>query len=147
MAVTTQFRSFLLLVLLGYAPSSLSHGVGLKIERQEAAVIWLHHTDDTPLADVAYELTADGGNAPYQSGKSDASGRVVFIPGDVRGWRLRVFSEDGHGIDTVLELAPGMASHSHTGHTYSELTKLILGIGILLSGFGVMMLFTKRKRR
>ncbi|MBW9266898.1 MAG: ABC transporter permease [Candidatus Thiodiazotropha sp. (ex. Lucinisca nassula)] len=147
MAVTTRFRSFLLLVLLGYAPSCLSHGVGLKIERQEAAVIWLHHTDDTPLADVAYELTADGGNAPYQSGKSDASGRVVFIPGDVRGWRLRVFSEDGHGIDTVLELAPGMASHSHTGHTYSELTKLILGIGILLSGFGVMMLFTKRKRR
>ncbi|MES9892356.1 MAG: LPXTG cell wall anchor domain-containing protein, partial [Candidatus Thiodiazotropha sp.] len=60
---------------------------------------------------------------------------------------LRVFSADGHGIDTVFELAPGVASHSHTGHTSSDFTKLILGIGILLSGFGVMMLFTKRKRR
>ncbi|MEW8012860.1 MAG: hypothetical protein AB2766_07375 [Candidatus Thiodiazotropha endolucinida] len=147
MAVTTQFRSFLLPVLLVYATSCLSHGVGLKIERQEAGVIWLHHTDDTPLADVEYELTATGGKAPYQSGKSDALGRVVFIPGDVREWRLRVFSADGHGIDTVFELAPGVASHSHTGHTYSDFTKLILGIGILLSGFGVMMLFTKHKRR
>ncbi|MEW8086793.1 MAG: hypothetical protein AB2823_14640 [Candidatus Thiodiazotropha endolucinida] len=147
MAVTTQFRSFLLLVLLGYAPSCLSHGVGLKIERQEAGVIWLQHSDDTPLADVEYELAADGGNTPYQSGKSDALGRVVFIPGDVREWRLRVFSEDGHGIDTVFELAPGATSHSHTGQTYSDFTKLILGIGILLSGFGVMMLFVKRKRR
>ncbi|MEW8028445.1 MAG: hypothetical protein AB2792_00720 [Candidatus Thiodiazotropha sp.] len=119
----------------------------MKIERREAGVIWLHHTDDTPLADAQYELTAAGGNAPHQSGKSDALGRVVFIPGDVREWRLRVFSEEGHGIDTVFELAPDAVSHSHGDHAYSDFTKLILGIGILLSGFGVMMLFTKRKRR
>jgi hypothetical protein len=71
----------------------------------------------------------------------------VFIPSNAQEWRLRIFSEDGHGIDTIFELTPGAASHSHAGHTDSDITKLVLGIGILLSGFGIMMLFTKRKQR
>jgi nickel transport protein len=140
-------RSLILLVLLGYIPMIFSHGVGLEIEQQEASVIYLHHTDDTPLVAADYELTVAGASTPYQSGKTDASGRVVFIPGDLREWRLRVFSEDGHGIDTTFKLTPGTLSHSHADHVDSDITKMILGFGILLSGFGIMMLFTKSKRR
>jgi nickel transport protein len=142
----TTFRFLLLLALLGYAPMILSHGVGLHIDRQEAGVIQLHHDDATPMAEAGYELSVVGASAPYQSGKTDALGRVVFIPGDVRAWRLRVFSEDGHGIDTTFELTPGAISHSHADHVDSDITKLVLGIGILLSGFGILMMFTKRKR-
>jgi nickel transport protein len=143
-----KIRTFSLsIILMVYAPMILSHGVGLDIERHEADVIQLHHDDDTPLAEVAYELTAAGASTPYQSGKTDALGRVVFISGDVSEWRLRVFSEDGHGLDTTFELTPGVASHSLTDHAESDITKLVLGIGILLSGFGIMMLFAKRKQR
>jgi nickel transport protein len=140
-------RYLILFVLLGYVPMTLSHGVGLEIEQQEASVIYLHHTDDTPLIAADYELRVAGASAPYQSGKTDVSGRVVFIPGDFREWRLRVFSEDGHGIDTTFELPSGTLSHSRADHTDSDITKLVLGFGILLSGFGIMMLFTKSNRR
>jgi nickel transport protein len=147
MVAIKRLRSFLLLLLLGYAPMILSHGVGFEVDRQEAIVIRIHHADDTPMSHAGYELSMAGASAPYQSGNTDAMGRVVFIPSDAPEWRLRVFSEDGHGIDTTFEVTPGAVYHSHADHTDSDITKLVLGIGILLSGFGIMMLFSKRKPR
>ncbi|PVV12023.1 MAG: hypothetical protein B6D77_06000 [gamma proteobacterium symbiont of Ctena orbiculata] len=146
MATSNKIRSLFLLLLLSYAPLALSHGVGLAMARQEAQVIWLRHDDDTPLADADYELSVVGANTPYQTGQTDALGRVVFIPGDLLQWRLRVFSEDGHGVDKTFELTAAGAIHSHDDHGYSHITKLILGIGILLSVFGVVMLFVKRNK-
>ena len=121
--------------------------MGLEIDRQEAHVIRLQHADDTPLVDAEYELSVVGAEAPYQTGQTDALGRVVFIPGDVRQWRLRVFSQDGHGIDRTFELAAGTALPVHDAHSYSDITKLVLGVGILLVGFGIVMLFAKRNKR
>jgi nickel transport protein len=140
-------RSLFLFFLLSLTSQVFCHGLGVEIDRQEAGVIWLHHDDDTPLSHVEYELSVAGANTPYQTGQTDALGRVVFIPGDVRQWRLRVFSQDGHGIDRTFELTPGRLSHTHTEHSHSTFTKLILGIGILLSGFGIIMLFVKRGPR
>jgi nickel transport protein len=133
-------------VLLAYTPLLLSHGVGFEIERHEASIIHLRHGDDAPLANTDYELSMVGSETSYQSGKTDALGRVVFIPGEVRKWRLRVFNQDGHGIDTTFALTPDGLSHTHHDHTSSHITTLILGVGILLSGFGLLMLFTRRKR-
>jgi nickel transport protein len=141
-------KFFILVILTLHPHLILAHGVGLYIDRQEARVILrLHHADDTPLAEAGYELSVAGAEVPYQSGKTDTLGRVVFSPGDTREWRLRVFSEDGHGIDTRFELTPGTVSHAHADHTDLDITKLVLGIGILLSGFAMMMLYAKRKRR
>lgn len=139
-------RSLLLLLLLIYAPLLLSHGVGLEIEHHGAGIIRLHHTDDTPVANSEYELSVAGAETPYQTGKTDSLGRVVFTPGEVREWRLRVFSQDGHGIDTTFELGPGGVSHTHHEHTSSQITSLILGLGILFSVFGLLMIYTRRKR-
>lgn len=137
----------LLLLLLGYSPLLMPHGVGLEIERREAQVIWLHHDDGTPLSDARYELSVVGVDRPYQTGYTDARGRVVFIPGDDRQWRLRVFSQDGHGIDTGFELDRSTLRRSQIDLPVSGITKVILGIGILLSGFGILMLFAKRDKR
>ncbi|MES9970788.1 MAG: hypothetical protein ABW092_12210 [Candidatus Thiodiazotropha sp.] len=146
MATSNKIRSILLLFLISHLPAALSHGVGLTMDRREAQVIWLAHEDDTPLANAAYELSVVGVNRPYQRGQTDALGRVVFIPGDSTQWRLRVFSEDGHGVDRTIELTAGEAVHSHHEHGSSDLTKLILGVGVLLSGFGFLMLFAKRNK-
>jgi nickel transport protein len=139
-------RSLLVFILLAYTPLLLSHGVGFEIDRQEATVIQLHHGHDTPLANADYELFMFGEQAAFQSGKTDALGRVAFITGEVRKWRLRVFNQEGHGIDTTFELTPDGLPVAHHNHTSSQVTTLILGVGILLSGFGLVMLFTRQKR-
>jgi hypothetical protein len=120
--------------------------VGFEIVSREASVIRLNHGDDTPLVNADYELSVVGVETPYQSGKTDVFGRVVFIPGDLREWRLRVFNQDGHGIDTTFELDRGALSRVHHDHDSSDVTRLILGIGILLSVFGLLMLYTRKKR-
>jgi hypothetical protein len=139
-------RSLLVFILLAYTPLLFSHGLGFEIDRHEASVIHLHHSHDTPLANADYELSIIGAETSYQSGKTDALGRVAFIPGEVRKWRLRVFNQDGHGIDTTFELTPDGLSDAHHAHTSSHISTMILGVGILLSGFGLLMLFSRRKR-
>ncbi|MBT2970751.1 MAG: ABC transporter permease [Candidatus Thiodiazotropha sp. (ex Ctena orbiculata)] len=118
----------------------------MAIDRQEAQVISLHHDDETPLAGAEYELFAAGADLPYQSGRTDARGRVVFIPGDLRQWRLRVFGEDGHGLDTHFESTADPRHQGHVDHEVSKTSLLVLGLGILLSGFGAALLFAKRNR-
>ncbi|MES9992626.1 MAG: hypothetical protein ABW098_11765 [Candidatus Thiodiazotropha sp.] len=110
-------------------------------------MISIQHEDDTPLADVDYELSIAGEEWPYQSGRTDARGRVVFIPGTERRWRLRVFSADGHGLDERFELDPDPLPHGHADHGVSRISKLVLGVGILLSVFGIALLFARRSKR
>jgi nickel transport protein len=147
MVSSNRILTALLSITILYPPLLLSHGTGLEIERREATVIRLQHDDDTPMADANYELTASGEDQPYQTGHTDARGRVVFIPGDARQWHLRVFSQDGHGIDRRFELDAAAPRQSHGDDSIPGLAKAILGIGILLSGFGLMMLFVKRSKQ
>ncbi len=147
MVSSNRIPAALLLMILLYPPLLLSHGTGFEINRQEATVLRLHHDDDTPIADANYELSMEGADLPYQTGHTDADGRVVFIPGDARQWHLRVFSEDGHGVDKHFELHAGATGYSRDPDSISSLSKAILGLGILLSGFGLMMLFLKRAKQ
>ncbi|MET0070691.1 MAG: hypothetical protein ABW096_11700 [Candidatus Thiodiazotropha sp.] len=146
MVSTTTIRTLSLLLLLAYPALLFPHGIGLDMDRQEAQIITLHHDDETPLAGAGYELFAAGADLPYQSGRTDAGGRVVFLPGDIRQWRLRVFGEDGHGLDRRFELTADAQLHGHEDHQVSTISKMVLGLGILLSGFGTALLLAKRKR-
>lgn len=146
MVLKNRILATLLLPVLIHPLLVFSHGVGLEIDRQEATVIRLHHDDGTPLADASYELSRGGKDLPYQSGQTDASGRVVFIADDAGQWHLRVFSQDGHGIDERFDVNPNLAQPRRENQAVSGLTKMVLGIGILFSGFGLMMLFVKRSK-
>ncbi|MEW8509018.1 MAG: hypothetical protein AB2598_20220 [Candidatus Thiodiazotropha sp.] len=118
----------------------------MDIVRQEAQVISIHHEDETPLAGVDYELTMVGADRPYQSGRTDTGGRVVFLPGTARQWRLRVFTEDGHGLDRHFELESEPVPQGQAGQGLADISKLVLGVGILLSGFGIAILFVGRNK-
>lgn len=135
---------FLLFLLMSYAPLVQSHGVEMSIDQAEASIITLRYHNNQPFANVAYELFVAKSKSAYQSGRTDAQGRVVFVPGSIRQWRIRVFSEDGHGTDTHLEVDADSISRFSGGETVSATAYLVLGVGILLSGFGFLLLTVKR---
>ena len=76
------------------------------------------------------------------------AGRVVFIPGDARQWRLKAFSADGHGVDLrfASPAAQGNAAVAiDAGVGPSRTALALLGLGLILALFGAYQLFGKRR--
>ena len=135
-----------LLTLLLLAAPCAAHEVHHVVESSGAVTVRLAYADGKAFAYEAYELYPDGKDIPAQVGRTDAQGRVVFIPGDNRAWRLKAFSADGHGTDLRFE-SPAVADPSAPASDGPNRPSLILfGLALLFGCFGlVQLLFKKRK--
>lgn len=135
-----------LLSLLLFAAPCAAHEVQHTIKTAGAVTVRLAYTDGKPFAYEAYELYPAGKDIPAQVGRTDAHGRIVFIPGTNSSWRLKVFSADGHGADLRFE-SPAVTAPSapaDDGPTRSSL--ILFGLSLLLAGFGLIQ-FLIRKRK
>lgn len=140
--------AFVILLALG-AGTACAHEVHHVVAATGAVSVTLAYADGTPFAYEKYELYAEGKDVPVQVGNTDATGRVVFVPGDTQQWRLKAFSADGHGVDLrfaapALRSAAAAAADAGPG----RLTLALLGLGFILAAFGAYQLFlTRRPRR
>ncbi len=136
----------LLLAALLAAPA-LAHDVSHRVGTAPAVTVALAYADGKPFAYETYELFPEGADVPAQVGRTDGHGRVVFVPGAHRKWRLRAFSSDGHGADFRFESPePGSASSSAESVWLDRPAKAALGLGLILAGFGIWQLFLRRRR-
>lgn len=103
-----------LLALLMVSLPAAAHHVRHEVARGEAVVVSLAYGDGSPLAYDRYDIFAEGAETPYQSGNTDAGGRIVFMPDRTCVWRVKVFSEDGHGADFTIEAGPAKAAAAET---------------------------------
>lgn len=135
---------------LGLAPGAQAHQVSLTQTRSEAVVLTLGYADGTPFAYEAYELYPPGeAEVPAQVGRTDAAGRVAFVPETAGEWRVKAFTADGHGVDQPVQVAaagagdaPGPAPGGGPGVTAA----LITGLGVLFGLFGLYQLFIPKRR-
>lgn len=136
--------------LLGLAigpPVAIAHGLRHEIARGEAVIVLLYHEEGDPFANEAYEVYAPGGLPPHQVGRTDAAGRLSFLPDRAGAWRIKVFSEDGHGLDIAIDAAPGQVALGGPSRPLIErFARPIAGAGLILGAFGVLALFTRGRR-
>lgn len=129
--------------------AGLAHGHEVRLEsaRQEAVVVSLAYAGGQPFAFEAYELYLPGKETPEQVGRTDAAGRVVFLPGEHPAWRIKAYSADGHGVDQALRVAPATVGSAPavTGEP-SRALSVAVGMGVLFGLFGLLQLFVRRKR-
>jgi nickel transport protein len=135
----------LVFLLCGWASLASAHEVHHRIEATGAVVVSLSYADGKPFAYEKYALTPTGQDTPVQVGNTDATGRVVFIPGATEKWRLQATSADGHGVNLEFA-APVVAAGEQTAET-SLPRWLIAGFGLsLIFGlFGLFQLFLRKK--
>jgi nickel transport protein len=127
------------------APAA-AHEVQHDIAQAPAMMVRLVYADGEPFSYENYELFADGSERPAQTGRTDARGRVVFLPDQSKSWRLRAFSADGHGVDLRFDTATGGASTTVALEpATSRGTRLLFGLSVILALFGALQLF-RRKR-
>lgn len=124
---------------------ALAHEVHHSLAAGNAVVVRLTFADGQPFAFEAFEVYAAGSDKPLQVGRTDAQGRVVFLPPGAGELRLRAFSADGHGVD--LKLNPPRGGEATAMVAAEDRTsKIVLGAGILLALFGLVQLVLHRKK-
>jgi nickel transport protein len=144
------------LVVLGVAvlltASSAAHGHALLHEMVagETVIVRLSFPGGDQPWFEPYEVFAPGSDTPFQSGRVNSIGEVSFRPDRTGAWRLRVFTEDGHG--SVIELnvdAEGTvaAARSRQVHSHGYGSRVLAGVGYLLGIFGVWALWRQRRAR
>ena len=122
-----------------------AHELRRTVTQTDAVIIELSYPDGTLFDFEQYEIYRPGGGAPFQVGRTDAMGRVVFVP-DVAGeWRLKAFSEDGHGTDFTFETDAGGTAIGSDQPLIRRYSMICVGVAIILGMFGLLSLFAKRR--
>jgi nickel transport protein len=145
------------LVVLLWLPMGLTwaHEVQHTVETPHVVAIHLTYADGSPFAFEAFEAYPEGKDVPAQVGRTDAQGRALFVPGEYPRWRVKAFSADGHGVDIKID-APTTANEAAAAKATADVaddslagpnraSRLLFGLSLLLAGFGLYQLFSRKR--
>jgi nickel transport protein len=140
------FWGLLMVAVAAGGPPAEAHGVDHRVDREgDAVVVTIAYAHGGEFAHEQYEVFRPGETEPYQAGRTDARGRVVFLPDTAGSWRVRAFTADGHGLDVTVEADPAAASAGPRAGTGR--TARLIGVMVLLLGtLGLAVLYRLRTR-
>lgn len=122
-----------------------AHSLDYQVANQQAVVVSLSYEHGEPMREQAYQLFAPGDSEPYSIGRTDAWGRVLFLPEQAGEWRIKVADAEGHGIDAKIEIGAEQVVTRYEKPLFERYAKLIAGLGLLMGLFGSWALFVQRK--
>ncbi len=162
----------LLLLVCVWTPLAQAHAVNHRIEVATAAIITLNYGNGRPFAHQQYALTPAGQSKPMQVGETDAQGRIAFVPGELRHWRLKASSADGHGVsrgiivpaptqlETALPATAASTSVSSSPPMQADVPaadslscdppvwlRASIGLALMFGLFGLYQMFLRRRPR
>ena len=140
------FQALALLLLL-VPDIARAHEVRHAVSEAKALIVSVSYAGGEEFSQEEYEIYPPGEETPFQVGRTDVLGRVVFVPDRDGQWRIRVFSKGGHGLD-VKVTAGGWERASVAGRVESGGTaRIMFGASLILAAFGVVGLLYGRRRR
>lgn len=138
-------RASMIVLLMLMASSANAHELHYSTTEGRAILIEISYPDHGALSGAPYEIRAAGETAPVQMGWTDAHGRIAFAPLSAGTYHVSVFSEGGHGVNVSVEVDENLAVTASTRAPIERHLKILVGIGVLLGIFGLLMLFYRRK--
>jgi nickel transport protein len=127
------------------APAAAGHDLQHTVTPGQAVVVQVRYPDGSPFSFEAYEVSRAGAKVPFQVGRTDAAGRIAFLPDGPATWRVKAFSEDGHGLDIQLEGAAGASVADLDQPLYDRFARIAVGVALILGLFGIVKLFVRRR--
>lgn len=125
--------------------SAAAHDLQHEVEESPAVSVRLFFADGDEFSFEAYEIYRAGEEVPFQVGRTDTHGRLVFLPDRAGTWRVKVFSEDGHGGEFSVATGAEGGTPSADRPLFERYSRLIVGVSILFGLFGVVDLFVRRR--
>jgi nickel transport protein len=137
------------LLLLCWLVTAQAHEVHHRIETTQAVVVSLSYANGEPFAYEKYALYPAGRETPAQVGNTDAAGRVAFVPGATKNWRLQATSADGHGVNLEFA-APDTQTTVNTPSATDIATPrwqlAACGLALLFGVFGLVQLYSRKRK-
>jgi nickel transport protein len=137
-------RALLALTAALLAGTLHAHALSHTAQPGSAVIVELRYADGSPFSYEAAEIYRPGEAVPFLAGRTDANGRLAFVPDRGGDWRVRVFSEDGHGGDFTVAAA-GDAGATTPAVGLGTVGGLAVGLSVLFGVFGIWSLFVRRK--
>ena len=124
-----------------------AHSVEYRVENRGISARFFFLPND-PASYSAYEIFGPGDNIPYQKGRTDKNGVVAFLPDRPGKWHIKVTAESehgGHAASVDINVKEGLLMDSFSKPLVAAHTKLFVGLGVVLSVFGLGALWTARR--
>jgi len=141
-------RLVVALALCAWLPGrALAHDLQHSIDTDTAVSVQLFFADGSAFDFESYEVYRAGDEIPFQVGRTDAQGRVVFLPDRAGTWRIKAFSGDGHGADFSFTSGAEGTVQVANGSFIERHLRLIVGVSLIFGVFGLFNLFARRGGR
>lgn len=129
-----RFLSPIAAVLVAWPFVASGHTLHYEVAPLEAVSIRVGGEHGVQPAHAAFTVYPPESDVPYQQGRSDADGRILFYPDRPGDWRITITLTDGHGLELTTSVDAGgwvgetrLEGRSHHGHW----GRLLAGIGYL----------------
>jgi nickel transport protein len=140
----------LLLLAAGWPALLQAHAMLHEVAEGESVVVRFSFPGGDQPWFEPYEVRAPGMDTVFQSGRVNARGEVSFRPDRAGEWRVRVFTEDGHGAVVTVDVAEAgriAAVHSHHAHAHDYAWRVAAALGYLLLFFSLLIIWRHRRAR
>ena len=144
--IKLRYAGLLLGLLMLPGPAS-GHGLRYQVGREEVVVIKVTYANKNPFSHQHYEIFRPNETAPCLTGRTDADGRIRFVPDSSGTWQIKTFSEDGHGLSIPLATEGREVFLPPAKPPSGRYTGLLLGLVIILGFFNLYSLFLRRKKQ
>ena len=123
-----------------------AHDIQYEVSNNSSVVIDCYFSEGQRFSYENVEIYSPGEKIPFQVGRTDQHGRFGFLPDHPGKWTIKVFSEDGHGVNFTIEIdEDGTITNTKKSLSVKYL-KIITGLGIILGIFGFISLFYRKKK-
>ena len=128
------------------AAAAAAHGPDTTVSQGAAVIVTAIYEDGSPMAFEVCEVLPPGDRPPFLVGRTDRLGRVAFAPDRLGEWRVRVTSEDGHGVEVPVAVDESMIASAKASAHGGRIWKLVTGVSVLFGVFGLLNLATQRRQ-
>jgi nickel transport protein len=134
-----------LIALLLISFAAHGHRMDHVVSQDEAMVVSLSFGHGHPPSHETFRIYAPDQDVAFQNGRTDAFGRLSFLPDRPGTWRVVVSTDDGHGLELAIDVDESMTVMEviSPGHTHWGL--VVAGIGYLFGVAGLLVLWRNRK--
>jgi len=137
-------RALLALPAALLASALHAHALNHSAQPGSAVIVELRYGDGSPFSYESAEVYRPGETVPFLAGRTDANGRLAFVPDRAGDWRVRAFSEDGHGGDFTVAAAPESGAAAPSAGL-GAVGGLAIGLSVIFGVFGIWSLFVRRR--
>jgi nickel transport protein len=135
----------IIFICISIVSFSFAHSIQYEIKNEKAVVIKIYFPDGTPFSYEEFKIYSPNNNKiPYQIGRTDKYGRIIFIPDRPGDWIIKSFSEDGHGILKKIHIS-NLNKVSEEKSSLDYFLKVVIGLLLIFLLYFFLYILFRRK--